>query len=102
MVKIRVLLVDDALARACLRMILSSPEELEVVAEAADGGDAVAAAGPSTRCRPEGNPDARDGRDRRQVGPARTRDVARDSPDDVPGRRVCDERDSGRRRRVPC
>ena len=44
MVKIRVLLVDDdALVRAGLRMILSSSEELEVVGEAADGSDAVAA-----------------------------------------------------------
>ena len=42
--KIRVLLVDDdALVRAGLRMILSSSEELEVVGEAADGADAVAA-----------------------------------------------------------
>lgn len=45
MVKIRVLLVDDdALVRAGLRMILSSSEELEVVGEAADGADAVEAA----------------------------------------------------------
>jgi DNA-binding NarL/FixJ family response regulator len=43
-VKIRVLLVDDdALVRAGLRMILSSSEELEVVGEAADGADSVAA-----------------------------------------------------------
>jgi DNA-binding NarL/FixJ family response regulator len=39
---IRVLLVDDdALVRAGLRMILSSSEEMEVVGEAADGADAV-------------------------------------------------------------
>jgi DNA-binding NarL/FixJ family response regulator len=45
MVTIRVLLVDDdALVRAGLRMILSSSEEMEVVGEAADGADAVAAA----------------------------------------------------------
>ena len=45
MVKTRVLLVDDdALVRAGLRMILTSSEELEVVGEAADGADAVAAA----------------------------------------------------------
>ena len=44
MVKVRVLLVDDdALVRAGLRMILSSSEEMEVVGEAADGTDAVAA-----------------------------------------------------------
>lgn len=44
MVRIRVLLVDDdALVRAGLRMILSSSEELEVVGEAADGADAVSA-----------------------------------------------------------
>jgi len=43
-VTIRVLLVDDdALVRAGLRMILSSSQELEVVGEAADGTDAVAA-----------------------------------------------------------
>lgn len=43
MVKVRVLLVDDdALVRAGLRMILSSSEEIEVVGEAADGADAVA------------------------------------------------------------
>jgi DNA-binding NarL/FixJ family response regulator len=44
-VTIRVLLVDDdALVRAGLRMILSSSEEVEVMGEAADGADAVAAA----------------------------------------------------------
>ena len=44
MVKVRVLLVDDdALVRAGLRMILSSSKELEVVGEAADGANAVAA-----------------------------------------------------------
>ena len=44
MVTIRVLLVDDdALVRAGLRMILSSAEEIEVVGEAVDGADAVAA-----------------------------------------------------------
>jgi DNA-binding NarL/FixJ family response regulator len=44
-VSIRVLLVDDdPLVRAGLRMILSSSEELEVVGEAADGADAVATA----------------------------------------------------------
>lgn len=44
MVTTRVLLVDDdALVRAGLRMILSSSEEIEVVGEAADGADAVAA-----------------------------------------------------------
>jgi len=44
-VKVRVLLVDDdALVRAGLRMILSSSEEMEVVGEAADGADAVATA----------------------------------------------------------
>jgi DNA-binding NarL/FixJ family response regulator len=43
-VTIRVLLVDDdALVRAGLRMILSSSDEMEVVGEAADGADAVAA-----------------------------------------------------------
>lgn len=42
--KIRVLVVDDdALVRASLRMILSSSDELEVVGEAADGTQAVAA-----------------------------------------------------------
>lgn len=45
MVKIRVLLVDDdPLVRAGLRMILTSSDELEVVGEAADGAEAVAAA----------------------------------------------------------
>ena len=45
MVKVRVLLVDDdALVRAGLRMILSSSENIEVVGEAADGADAVATA----------------------------------------------------------
>lgn len=43
--KVRVLLVDDdALVRAGLRMILSSSDEMEVAGEAADGADAVAAA----------------------------------------------------------
>ena len=44
MVRVRVLLVDDdALVRAGLRMILSSAEDLEVVGEADDGARAVAA-----------------------------------------------------------
>lgn len=44
MVKVRVLLIDDdALVRASLQMILSSSEELEVVGEADDGAQAVAA-----------------------------------------------------------
>jgi DNA-binding NarL/FixJ family response regulator len=44
MVKIRVLLVDDdALVRAGLRIILSSADDLEVVGEADDGARAVAA-----------------------------------------------------------
>ena len=44
MVRIRVLLVDDdPLVRAGLRMILSSSEEIEVVGEAADGAQAAAA-----------------------------------------------------------
>jgi len=44
MVRLRVLLVDDdALVRAGLRMILSSAEDLEVVGEADDGARAVAA-----------------------------------------------------------
>jgi DNA-binding NarL/FixJ family response regulator len=43
-VRVRVLLVDDdALVRAGLRIILSSAEDLEVVGEADDGADAVAA-----------------------------------------------------------
>jgi len=43
-VRVRVLLVDDdALVRAGLRMILSSAEDLEVVGEADDGARAVAA-----------------------------------------------------------
>ncbi|GAA1980855.1 response regulator transcription factor [Amycolatopsis minnesotensis] len=42
---VRVLLVDDdALVRAGLRTILSSSDEIEVVGEATDGGDAVEAA----------------------------------------------------------
>ena len=45
MVTTRVLVVDDdALVRAGLRMILSSSDEMEVVGEAADGADAVATA----------------------------------------------------------
>ncbi len=44
MVRTRVLLIDDdALVRAGLRMILSSSDEVEVVGEAADGAEAVAA-----------------------------------------------------------
>ena len=42
--RVRVLLVDDdALVRAGLRMILSTAEDLDLVAEADDGGRAVAA-----------------------------------------------------------
>jgi DNA-binding NarL/FixJ family response regulator len=45
MVNVRLLLVDDdALVRAGLRMILSSAEDLDVVAEVDDGARAVAAA----------------------------------------------------------
>jgi DNA-binding NarL/FixJ family response regulator len=44
MVRIRVLLVDDdALVRAGLRLILSSADDIEVVAEVDDGAHAVAA-----------------------------------------------------------
>jgi DNA-binding NarL/FixJ family response regulator len=43
-VKVRVLIIDDdALVRAGLKMLLSSSDELEVVGEATDGADAVAA-----------------------------------------------------------
>ena len=43
---IRVLIVDDqALVRAGFRMILETESDLEVVGEAGDGGDALAAAG---------------------------------------------------------
>jgi DNA-binding NarL/FixJ family response regulator len=43
-VKVRVLLVDDdALVRAGLRMILSSSEEVEIVGEAVDGSEVLAA-----------------------------------------------------------
>jgi DNA-binding NarL/FixJ family response regulator len=43
-VTIRVLLVDDdALVRAGLRMILSSADDIDIVGEAGDGADAVAA-----------------------------------------------------------
>lgn len=43
MVNIRVLLVDDdALVRAGLRMILSSADDIEIVGEAAEGGEAIA------------------------------------------------------------
>ena len=42
----RVLIVDDeGLVRAGLRMILSAAEDLEVVGEAEDGADAVDAVG---------------------------------------------------------
>ncbi|MFJ9419644.1 response regulator [Streptomyces sp. NPDC101227] len=42
---IRVLLVDDeALVRAGLRMILEPPEDIEVVAEASDGSEAITVA----------------------------------------------------------
>ena len=44
MVRVRILLVDDdALVRAGLRMILSSGEDLEVVGEVDDGARAVTA-----------------------------------------------------------
>jgi DNA-binding NarL/FixJ family response regulator len=50
-VTIRVLIADDErLVRAGLRMLLSAEDDLEVVAEAADGREAVAAAG---RSRPD-------------------------------------------------
>jgi DNA-binding NarL/FixJ family response regulator len=50
-VTIRVLLVDDdALVRAGLRMILSSSAEIDVVGEAADGAEVVAAV---QACRPD-------------------------------------------------
>ena len=44
MARVKVLLVDDdALVRAGLRLILSAAEDIEVVGEADDGSDAVAA-----------------------------------------------------------
>jgi len=87
-VTIRVLLVDDdALVRAGLRMILSSAEEIEVVGEAVDGADAVAAV---QAHRPDVvlmDIHARDGRHRRHVGPPPPGGAAaRDRPDHVPGR----------------
>jgi DNA-binding NarL/FixJ family response regulator len=50
-VNIRVMLVDDdALVRAGLRMILSSADDIDLVGEAADGADAVAGV---QACRPD-------------------------------------------------
>jgi DNA-binding NarL/FixJ family response regulator len=47
----RVLIIDDeALVRAGLRMILESADDIDVVGEAGDGADAVEAV---TRCRPD-------------------------------------------------
>ena len=72
---VKVLLVDDdALVRAGLRLILSAAEDIEVVGEADDGSDAVAAVGGTpSRHRPDGHPDAADGRHRgdRGASPAR-------------------------------
>jgi DNA-binding NarL/FixJ family response regulator len=50
-VSVRVLVADDqAVVRAGFRMILEAEPDLEVVAEAADGNEAIALAG---RCRPD-------------------------------------------------
>ena len=66
----RVLIVDDeALVRAGLRMILESADDLEVVGEAEDGADAIDAVqrAPAGR-RADGHPDAADGRAGRDRG----------------------------------
>ena len=101
MVKVRVLLVDDdALVRAGLRMILSSSEDLEVVGEVDDGADAVAAAR-------EQRPDVvlmdirmpeMDGITATSVLRRLDDSAAGDRPDHIPGRRACDERATCRRR----
>ena len=60
----RLLIVDDeALVRAGLKMILESADELEVVGEADDGADAAAMVrrAPARR-RADGHPDAPAGR----------------------------------------
>ena len=47
---LRVLIVDDqALVRAGFRMILEAEQDIEVVGEAADGVEAIAEAGRSSR-----------------------------------------------------
>ena len=60
----RLLIVDDeALVRAGLRMILESADDLEVVAEAEDGADAVETVRPHRPGRgADGHPDAAPGR----------------------------------------
>ena len=57
---IRVLIVDDqALVRAGLRMILERADDIEVVGEAGDGEDALdGASAAASRRGPDGRPDA--------------------------------------------
>lgn len=101
--KVRVLLIDDgALVRSSLRMTLSSSEELEVVGEADDGAGGRGRAHSSARRRPDGHPDARNGRHRchSRHPPARL-PAARNRPNDVPRRRTGHERAPGRGRRAP-
>ena len=99
MANVKVLLVDDdALVRAGLRLILSSADDIDVVGETDDGAGAVAAvqAAPS-RCRPDGHPDAADGRDHRDRGAASPRHApAGHRAHHVPGRRARGGRPAGR------
>ena len=61
---IRVLIADDhSLVRAGFQSVLSIEDDITVVGEARNGAEAVTLArAASTRCRPDGYPDARDGR----------------------------------------
>lgn len=63
---IRVLLADDqALLRGTFRMLFDATEDMETVAEASNGREAVELVGRAApRCGPDGHPHAGDGRPR--------------------------------------